>query len=191
MTENSANRSMHFSGSRFQMPKFIFLDMPPTSNDRKRSYLPTYFFLAQCDRWNFEQFDFKVPFATDPRWSIWAGIVPCIRITWRDKQLFKSYGQLKWAKYNICEPQRPDENRLVRIWDHEFSKKGKIACCMKCVIVYHERASLKFNFRYEYWSEQLNCDLPDLRTCRFGDSWALDMHKWIKMKHSRLKSHAL
>jgi len=87
--KNEQNARCIKSHSRFQVPKFIFLDMQPTPNNRQIPYLETLFFLSQSDRWNFEQFDFKVPFATDPRWSIWAGSCPCIRITWRDKQLFK------------------------------------------------------------------------------------------------------
>ena len=151
------------------MPKFIFLNMPPTPNDRQISDLPEYFFLGPGRPWNVEQFDFKVAFATDHRWSIWAGIGPCIGITWRDKQLFKSCRQIYWNKSDIYEPQRTDENRIVRSWDHEFSNKGENACSMKYVILHYKLMFLKLDFWFEYRSEQLNCESPELKLCRFDD----------------------
>ena len=58
--------------------------------------------------------------------------------------------------------------------------------CMpqKCFILHREITSLKLDLRYECWSEQLNCDMPDHLLCRFNHIGALDMHKWAKIKHN-------
>ena len=124
--QNDRCKNLH---SLLPMTKSIFLGTPPTSNRRKITIRVTDFLLSQIDQENFAQFDFKVAFAMDPRWSICAGIVPRTRITWRLEQLFKSYRQQIWATYSTSMTRRPDEFSLIPFWDDEFANTTERTCC--------------------------------------------------------------
>ena len=81
-----------------------------------------------------------------------------------------------YAGSTIYEPQTCT-NEL------QWSMTGWNYMFHKCFILHREVTSLKLDVRYEYWSEQLNCDLPDIWLRRFDDLWAPEMHKEAKMKH--------